>query len=198
MSANSKGKPAKGSASGRNTEAYFLRKKAAQRSSLCEKSPALSQNLKRNDLLLTPSTSPSLAGSSSPSDFICNVCKGVESMRNASAEECIKNFVSQVDQLPLATNILKDSNSRISHFSDALKQFIINFNQKTFSEDFSKVLSAIYNVSGSVHDISNQVATCSDIEKLFSKYTEGQKSEQSETVNQMIVENSEKLSRLSL
>ena len=125
MSANSKGKPAKGGTSGRNTEAYSLRKKAAQRSSLCEKSPTLSQNLNRNDLLLTPSTSPSLAGSSSPSDFICNVCNGVESMRNASAEECIKNFVSQVDQLPLATNILKGSNSRISHFSDALKHFIM-------------------------------------------------------------------------
>ena len=172
MSANSK-KPAKGSISVRNTEAYSLRKKAAQRFSLCEKSPVLSQNLKRYDLLLTPSTSPSLAGSSSPSDFICNVCKGVESIRNASVEECIKNFVAQVDKLPSATNILKDSNSKINHFSDALKHFIINFNPKTLSEDFSKVLSAIDNVSGSVHDISNQVATCSDIEKLFSKYTEG-------------------------
>ena len=35
-------------------------------------------------------------------------------------------------------------------------------------------------------------------EKLFSKYTEGQKSEESETVNQKIKENNEKLSRMSL
>ena len=88
-------KPLNGRSSG-----YSLRSEAPDdKSSITPK--------RKKDLFLTPGNSPAIDATA---NFVCDICKGNESIRNANLQDTIKNFSDQIEQLTTVTKILKDSN----------------------------------------------------------------------------------------
>ena len=157
------------------------------------------------ELLLTPNVSS--AATESASNFVCSVCKGAELVRNLNLEKSVQDFVGQSDKLQSTTGILKDGNEKINHFSDVLKHFIMSFEPKALSQDFSKMLTTVDNMYGGLNDLSNFVAKQSDTDSLadtkhlITKYTELQKSQHDEmrkSYSAILSQNSEKLSSLSM
>ena len=206
MTDSARSRTTKSSASARNTEGYSLRDKSPltpKPNTSDTKPPVLRR--KQNELLLTPSESP--AATESASNFVCSVCKGAELVRNLNLEKSVQDFVGQLDKFQSTTGILKDGNEKINHFSDALKHFIMSFEPKALSQDFSKMLTTVDNMYGGLNDSSNYVAKQSDIDRfadtkhLITKYTELQKSQHDEmrkSYSAILSQNSEKLSSLSM
>ena len=68
-----------------STEKYNLRKKpvnSSQNKTIGANSPASTKRC--DDLFITPSKSPSKSESSTPSNFVCSVCKGAEESKSAA------------------------------------------------------------------------------------------------------------------
>ena len=206
MTGSARSRTAKSSASARNTEGYSLRDKAplTPKPNTSDTKPPVLRH-KQNKLLLTPSVSS--AATESASNFVCSVCKGAELVRNLNLEKSVQDFVGQLDKLQSTTGILKDGNEKINHFSDTLKHFIMSFEPKALSQDFSKILTTVDIMYGGLNDLSNFVAKQSDTDNLadtkhlIKKYTELQKSQHNEmrkSYSTILSQNSEKLSSLSM
>ena len=170
---------------------YSLRSEApADKSSLTPK--------RKKELFITSGNSPALDATAS---FVCDICKGSETIRNANLQDAIKNFSDQIGQLTTATKILKDSNSDINHMSDALKHFIMTFDPKTINDDFSKIFTNLSELSNNFVDLSYFVSNFSEIENLLASYVKKQDSYNAKTeksYEEVIALNNSKLSQISL
>ena len=153
---------------------------------------------RKKDLFLTPGNSPAIDATA---NFVCDICKGNESIRNANLQDTIKNFSDQIEQLTTVTKILKDSNSDINHMSDALKHFIMTFDPKTINDDFSNIFTNLSELSKNFTDLSDIVTNFSEIENLLTRYVEKQDSYNAKTeklYEEVIALNNKKLSQISL
>ena len=179
-------KPLNGRSSG-----YSLRSEAPDdKSSITPK--------RKKDLFLTPGNSPAIDATA---NFVCDICKGNESIRNANLQDTIKNFSDQIEQLTTVTKILKDSNSDINHMSDALKHFIMTFDPKTINDDFSNIFTNLSELSKNFTVLSDIVPNFSEIENLLTRYVEKQDSYNAKTeklYEEAIALNNKKLSQISL
>ena len=165
MAIGDKNIPAKPTPGTRKRINYSLRSEAANEKTTPKQ---------REDLFLTPNKSLATAATLSNLNFICDICKGNETIRNANLHETMKSFSDQIKQLSSVTKTLKDSNSDINHMSDALKHFIMTFDHKTINNDFSKVFTSTNDLSNNFIDLSNYMSNFSEIEPMLSKYTESQ------------------------
>ena len=150
MAIGDKNKPAKPTPGTRKRINYSLRSEAANEKTTPKQ---------REDLFLTPNKSLATAATLSNSNFICDICEGNKTIRNANLHETMKSFSDQIKQLSSVTKTLKDSNSDINHMSDALKHFIMTFDHKTINNDFSKVFTSMNNLSNNFIDLSNYMST---------------------------------------
>ena len=181
-----------------STEKYNLRKKpvnSSQNKTLGANSPASS--IRCDDLFKTPSKSPSKSGSSTPSNFVCTVCKGAEALRNLNLQQSIQKFTAQIEQISATSEILKDSNFNISHITDVLKHFIMIFDS---NDEVPPLRTVISNLNTELSTLPNYDVRFTELENLIVKYTDKQNchhNKNNDLFSDLIKSNNEKLSSVS-
>ena len=146
-----------------SAEKYNLRKKpvsSSQNKTLGANSPVSSKRC--DDLFLTPSKSSSKSGSSTPSNFVCSVCKGTEALRNLNLQQSIQKLTAQIEQISATSEILKDTNSNISHIPDILKHFIMTFDS---DDEVSPLRAVISNLKTKLSTLPNYDIKFTELKK---------------------------------
>ena len=92
--------------------------------------------------------------------------------RDINVDKGIKNFCDEIEKLSSSIKTLQETNSDINHICDALKHFIVTFDSKTISNDFSKMSFGIDTLSNNMEDLSNYVASSSVTRELLEKYSD--------------------------